>query len=332
MMAGRRRKHFGVSTHKKSTTNLSEPEGNMTATHTRLNISAGILSVCVAAILVLLKLWALRETGALSVAATLMDSSLDLMMSLSGLAAIAYAAKPADEDHAFGHTSAEDLAALAQSIFILGSAVVIAFLAIQRLLAGDIPLPREEEKGILVIVISIALTAALVFWQRHVAKTTDNKVVAADSLHYIGDLVPNVGAILALVASRSLGIGQVDSVVAIAAALILAIGAIRIGKSAWDALMDRAADDEFIASIEQIAASFDGVHGFHDLKTRKAGSRVFVNLHIELDGEQSLREAHDIGAALRRAIVQKHPNADVLIHKDPSGNLPHPDDERLRPL
>ncbi len=303
----------------------------MTTTNTKLNFSAGLLSVAVAATLVLLKLWALRETGSLSVAATLMDSALDLMMSLSGLAAIAYAAKPADDDHAFGHTSAEDLAALAQSIFILGSAIVIAYLAAQRLFAGDVPLPQQEEKGIAVIVISIALTGALVLWQRSVAKRTKNKVVEADSLHYIGDLVPNVGAILALIASRTLGIGQVDSVVAIAAALILAIGAIRIGRSAWDALMDRAADDETIASISEIVGDFDGVHGFHDLKTRKAGSRVFVNLHIELDGDQSLFDAHEIGAALRRAIVREHPNADVLIHKDPRGAPPHPEDERVKP-
>ena len=97
-----------------------------TQNDTRLNISAGLLSVTVAAVLVAAKLWALAETGSLAVAATLADSALDLMMSLGGLAAIAYAAKPADDDHNFGHTSAEDLAALGQSLFILVSAAVIA--------------------------------------------------------------------------------------------------------------------------------------------------------------------------------------------------------------
>ena len=82
------------------------------STDTRLNLSAGILSVCVALILVLAKLWAFGETGALSVAASLGDSAMDLMISVGGLAAITYAARPPDEDHAFGHNSAEDLAAL----------------------------------------------------------------------------------------------------------------------------------------------------------------------------------------------------------------------------
>ena len=109
----------------------------MSAPHdTRLNLSAGLLSVTVAAVLVAAKLWALAETGSLAVAATLADSALDLMMSLGGLAAIAYAAKPADDDHNFGHTSAEDLAALGQSLFILVSAGVIAVAAVLRLLDG----------------------------------------------------------------------------------------------------------------------------------------------------------------------------------------------------
>ena len=98
------------------------------------------------------------------------------------------------------------------------------------------------------------------------------------------------------------------------------IGALRIGKDAWDALMDRSADPAIIEGISRIAASWPGVRGYHDLKTRTAGSRVFVNLHIELDGDQSLREAHDIGAALRRAILAAYPQADVIIHKDVFGS------------
>ena len=288
--------------------------------HTRLNLSAGVLSVLVAFVLVIAKLWALSETGALSVAATLADSAMDLMMSLGGLAAIAYAAKPADEDHAFGHTSAEDLASLAQSLFIIASAGVITFAAVMRLLAGDSVMPQQEEKGIAVVVFAIVVTGGLVFWQRRVAVKTGNKVVAADSLHYIGDMVPNLGAVVALYASSRFGLNEIDSVVAIGAALFMAFGAIRIGKAAWDALMDRRADPAMLEGIAEIARGYPGVYGFHDLKSRQAGSRVFVNLHIELDGDQSLTEAHAIGAGLRRAIIAAYPNADVLIHKDPLGD------------
>lgn len=293
---------------------------------TRLNLSAGVLSVSVALILVLAKLWALGETGALSIAASLADSALDLMISVAGLAAISYAARPPDEDHAFGHTSAEDLAALGQALFIMISAGVISFAAIRRLLSDAPATLAQEGRGIAVLILSIVLTIGLVLWQRHVARTTGSRVVAADSLHYLGDLVPNLGAIVALLASARLGLSNIDSVVALGAAGILAFGALRIGKGAWDALMDRGAPVEMVDGIAAIADGFEGVHGFHDLKTRMAGSRVFVNLHIELDGDQSLREAHNIGAALRRAIIHTYPQADVMIHKDPLGVEPHPDD------
>ena len=294
----------------------------------RLNLSAGLASVGVALTLVALKLWALGETAALSVAASLADSAMDLMVSAGGLAAIAYAAKPADEDHAFGHSSAEDLAALGQSAFILVSASVIAWAAARRLLADTPPDLAAETQGIAVMGVSILLTAGLVLWQRRVAARTGSRVVRADSLHYLGDLIPNIGAIVSLWASAQFGLGQIDSVVALGAAAMLAIGAIRIGKGATDALMDRRADPTLISRIEAIAGDWPGVEGFHDLKTRTAGSRVFVNLHIELDGQQSLEEAHAIGAALRRAIVNAVPAADVIIHKDPVGVERHPDDPR----
>ncbi len=292
----------------------------MSKTETRLNLSAGGLSVTVAFVLVLAKLWALGQTGSLAIAATLMDSALDLLVSLGGLVAIAYAARPADDDHQFGHNSAEDLAALGQSIFILISATVIAIAAIMRLLDPEVTLPEREGRGMIVVVFSICLTLGLVWWQRRVAAQTGNKVVEADSLHYLGDLIPNIGALLALWASAQFGLGQVDSIVALGAAVFLAIGATRIGKSAWDALMDRQADAEMIAGIEAIAAKHPGVYGFHDLKTRVSGSRVFVNLHIELDGDQTLHEAHAIGASLRSEIMKTFPKADVLIHKDVASN------------
>ncbi len=284
---------------------------------TQLNISACLASVAVASVLVGLKLWALIATGALSVAASLADSAMDLMMSVVALAAIIYAARPADEDHAFGHTSAEDLAALGQSLLILGAGVLIGWTAVARLLA-DSPAPlRAEGMGMAVMAVSAVLTAGLVAWQTRVARRTGNRVVRADRLHYIGDLIPTLGAIVALFVSSRFGIGQVDSVVALLAAGILIHGAVGIGRGALDALMDRGAEPEVVAGIARIVEGWPGVQGHHDLKTRTAGSVLFVNLHIELDGGQTLNEAHAIGAALKRAIMDAHPNADVIIHKDP---------------
>jgi ferrous-iron efflux pump FieF len=283
---------------------------------TKLTLTAGLASVAVSAVLVGLKLWALQATGALSIAASLADSALDLMMSLAAAAALIYAAMPADEDHAFGHTSAEDLAALAQSLFITASALLIAWTAAARLSSPAVPELASEGLGMAVMAVSIGLTLALVWWQGRVARATGSRVVAADRLHYLGDLLPGIGAIVALWMSKQWGLAHVDAYVALAAAGVMLFGAAHVGKGAWDALMDRRADPDVIEGIAAIARDWPGVHGFHDLKTRTAGRRIFVNLHIELDGEQSLGEAHAIGAALRRAILQAYPQADVIIHKD----------------
>ncbi len=230
----------------------------MVVKHKNLNVSAGLASVLVALVLVGLKLWALGQTHALSVAASLTDSAMDFMVSLGGLAAIWYAARPADDDHTFGHTAVEDLAALGQSLFIFVAAAAIGWGAIERMLSGGASVISAEGHGMVVMAVSIILTIALVLWQRRVAALTGNRVVRADSLHYLGDLLPNLGAILALWASARFGLAQVDNVVAIGAALMLAVGAVRIFKGAWDALMDRVADPKMVAGIEALVRNWPG--------------------------------------------------------------------------
>jgi ferrous-iron efflux pump FieF len=281
----------------------------------RLNLSAGVASVSVAFVLVVIKAWALEVTGALSVAASLADSAVDLLASAAGLAGIVYAAKPPDEDHSFGHSSAEDLVALGQALLITASAGVIGWNAVRRLAA-----PQElgaEAAGIVAMAASIVITFGLVVWQGRVTRSTGSRIVAADRLHYVGDLIPSLGAMVALVASKRFGIGWVDPAIALVACGVLVLGARRIGLGAWNALMDRAADPELLAELEAIIAAQPGVLGFHDLKTRTAGSRTFIQVHLELDGAQSLSAAHAIGSGVRHALLAAVPNSEVIIHKDP---------------
>ena len=286
-------------------------------THARDNIRVTIASVTVAGILTIAKLWALGATGSLSVAASLADSALDLMMSLGGLAAVIYAARPADDDHAFGHTSVEDLAGLAQACVILTAAVLIAVSAVRRLIGLSADTISSEGAGMAVMLLSIVLTIGLVAWQSRVAAETGSRVVAADRLHYLGDLIPNIGALLSLWASAQFGLTVIDGIVGLGAAVLLAVGALNIGAGAWHALMDRAVEPEIVAEIERITRSVPGIEGFHDLKTRRAGSRFFVNLHLEIDGELPLHDAHEIAAEVVRAILRAYPTAEVITHMDP---------------
>jgi ferrous-iron efflux pump FieF len=284
-------------------------------TKDRLNISAGFASVGVATCLVAVKAWALAQTDSLAIAASLIDSAMDFVVSATGLVGIFYAAKPPDDEHAFGHTSIEDLIALGQAILVALSAIAIAWQALVRLPA---PAPLEAETaGLAVMVLSIVLTLGLVMWQSRVAARTGSRIVMADRLHYLSDLLPVAGAMIALFASMTYAITWLDPVIALVACGILLVGAWSIGHSAWDALMDRRADQAQIARIVEIITGFPGVSGFHDLKTRTAGSRMFVQVHLEINGDMTLHDAHRVGARVKRAIIADLPEADVLIHKDP---------------
>lgn len=265
--------------------------------------------------LVALKLWAVMQTGALSIAASLADSAFDLLASSAGLAGILYAARPPDEDHAFGHSSVEDLVALGQAVLVAVAAAAIGWSALRRF-AEPQPLAAEGT-GLAVMAVSMAVTLALVLWQTRVTARTGSRIVAADRLHYLSDLLPAAGAMVALVASVRFGVHWLDPVIALLACAVLVFGARRIGMAAWNALMDRQADPALVARIERIVAAEPGVIAFHDLKTRTAGSRTFVQVHLELDGAQSLRDAHRIGARVRHAILEAVPNSEVIVHKDP---------------
>lgn len=271
--------------------------------------------MAVALCLVAIKAWAYLTTDSLAVAASLIDSALDLLASGAALIGIAYAAKPPDDDHAFGHSSVEDLVALGQSVLITFSSLGIAWRAIASL---PDPEPMSAGRtGLMLMGVSFTATLGLVVWQSVVIRRTGSKIVTADRLHYLSDLVPTAGAIAALYVSERYGIGWPDPVIALVACTILLYGAWNIGSRAWDALMDRRADTSHIRQIERILADAPGVIGHHDLKTRTAGSRIFVQVHLELDGTQSLRDAHAIGARVRHQIMRTIPGADTIIHKDP---------------
>lgn len=284
-------------------------------TYLRLNLAAGAASVALAATLVSLKFWALQATGALSVAASLADSALDLLASLAALVGIRYAAKPPDQDHSFGHSSVEDLVALGQAMIVAVSAAAIGWGALRRL--GDPEPLRAETAGLAVMAASVALTGVLVAWQTYVARRTKSKIVAADRLHYLSDLLPSLGAMVALYAAHEHQALWLDPAIALVACVVLLVNARRIGAQAWDALMDRSAPAAQLARIEAMLGGCEDLAGFHDLRTRTAGTRLFVQVHIELNGGLPLRDAHAISARIKRDIIAAIPQADVIIHQDP---------------
>jgi len=284
---------------------------------TLLMRSATYLSVLVALVLIVTKAIAVALTGSAAVLSSLIDSLLDLVTSVINLFAVRHSLIPADREHRFGHGKAEALAALGQSAFIAGSGVFVLFEAARRLVQ---PEPVENgPAGIAVMVLSIGLTVILVLYQRFVVKRTGSMAVAADSMHYKADLATNLGVIAALLMATELRWTAADPLIAAVIGGYILYGAWSILRGAFDQLMDREMPEAERERIRSIVMTHPEVRAMHDLRTRGSGTRTFIQLHLELDGDLSLYRAHVISDTVEAEINQAFPAAEVLIHQDPAG-------------
>ena len=283
----------------------------------RLKRLAAVAAVTVAALLIAAKTGAWLATGSVSLLSTLIDSMLDLAASLVNLLAIRHALQPADREHRFGHGKAEPLAGLAQAAFVSGSAAFLLFEAFQRLIH---PVSiGNTDFGIAVMVFSIVVTLGLVAFQRFVVRRTGSVAISADSLHYSADLLVNTSVVVALLLTVNLGWSAADPLFAIGIALFILRGAWSIFQSSLHLLMDRELPEEERQRIREIATAHAGVISLHDLRTRSSGTKIFIQFHLEMDGNLTLLEAHEIADDVMDDIEDAFPAAEVLIHEDPFG-------------
>ena len=271
-------------------------------------------AVATALTLIVIKFAAWMYSGSASMLASLTDSFADTLASIVNFIAIRYAIVPADQDHRYGHGKAEPLAALAQSAFILGSAFLLFFHGGERLIN-----PVEVQHatlGVVVSVIAIALTFALVMLQKRALAATSSTVVEADSLHYKSDLFLNAAVLLALVLSQY-GWWWADGLFALLIALFIGQQAIGLAYRSVQSLLDRELDDETRDKIAEIAKLDPQVKGIHDLRTRESGKTMFIQFHLELDGDLSLHQAHKIAVETSERVRQEFVESEVIIHQDP---------------
>jgi ferrous-iron efflux pump FieF len=204
---------------------------------------------------------------------------------------------------------------MAQAAFIAGSAVFLVFHAIDRLrFAHSL---EQIDVGLWVMALAIVMTVGLLVIQRYVIRKTGSTAIRADSLHYLTDLLTNMSVVLALYLS-TLGWTWADPVFAIAVAIYIFYSAFQIGHEAFQQLMDRELPDDILQQIEATAMSHPEVIGTHEMRTRQAGHTRFVQLHLELDENLPLKTAHAIADQVEAEILEFLPEAEVLIHQDPS--------------
>ncbi len=271
-------------------------------------------SVATASILIIAKLAAYWQTGSVSILASLVDSLMDAGASIINLLAVSYALAPPDKEHRFGHGKAESLAGLAQATFIAGSGLFLILEAIQRLIN---PQPIEAfDVGLGVMIFSVIATLILIGIQRHVINKTNSAAIRADALHYKTDLLTNAAIIAALLLAQFGWLG-IDPLFALAIAAYILYSSWEIGSEAFHDLLDREITEEKRKQIIKIAKNHPQVRGLHDLRTRLSGRTEFIQMHLEMDDDLPLIEAHDIADQVEDNILLAIPTADVVIHLDP---------------
>ena len=299
---------------------MFEPETNNRSMLTR---TAAIASVCTAIALLCLKLWATAQSGSSAMLASLTDTSLDLMASIMTLVAVAYAARPADEEHRFGHGKAESLAAGAQVILVGVAAALIALSAIKELFTGG-SATVSTGPAITVSAIAVVMTLALIGYQSFVVSRTGSGAIKADALHYRADLLLNLSVIGALVAQTFTSASWIDPVCGIAIAAWLAYGAWETANEALDHLMDREWDEERRELLVKTVAKHTAVSNLHDLRTRTSGVNHFAQFHVDMPADTTVEEAHDVIEAIEEDLARVFPQTEIIVHVDPEGHVDEP--------
>lgn len=289
----------------------------------RLKKIAAISSVSLAVGLCLLKVIGAALSGSLSIFSSMIDSLSDIIASLITLISIRISGRPASCDYRYGYGKVEALSALAQALFIAVSGGFILYDAIWRLIEHRYL--SQTVIGIAIMVISLILTLILVAFQRHVAKLTNSQAIMADSQHYSVDIYTNLAIIASLAVIYWWHIYWIDAAMAIAAAIYLLHVAWKLGRYAASLLLDKELGEDIRRRVIEIVASHPLHPDIHDLRTRDLGGHYMFEFHLELDGAQSLLEAHRHTEEVETLLRQTYPDAQIIIHQDPKGI----DEERL---
>ena len=290
---------------------------------------ASRVSLTIAVTLVALKLAAWVATGSVALLTSAVDALVDTGASLVTYFGVRYAERPPDRDHRFGHGKGEAVAAFTQAVFLAGTALILAFQSIDRLIAPE--LITSIDLGLWVIAGSLAVAAGLVAMQSWVVSKTGSTAIAADRAHYLTDVAVNGAVLVALGVTKLTGWTRVDPLFALAISVYMVWSAYGISQQALTQLLDRELPATERQRIRTVVLGCDGVQDVHDLRTRYAGDRTFVEFHLEVDGGLTVDRGHEIGDVAERAVAALLPGTvEVIAHLEPVGIEDDRLDSRVR--
>ena len=287
----------------------------------QVKVRTAALSVGSNSGLILLKVIAGTITGSVAILTEAVHSSIDLVASMVAYVSVRKAGEPADETHRYGHEKLENLAAAIEGILILVGSAVIAFEAIRRLLGhGHLD---KLGFGIAVVAFSAVVNVVVSAVIARNARATDSAALEGDAAHLRTDALTSGGVLVALVLVKITGAQWLDPAVALAVAAAIVFTGLRLLTRSSRVLVDEALPPEEVAAIRSAVEAFGerGVVGYHELRTRRAGSRRYVDLHVQFRDGTSLEDAHRTAHELQDLIGTRLGVADVLIHLEPQDRV-----------
>jgi cation diffusion facilitator family transporter len=288
---------------------------------------AAALSIASNCLLIALKLAAGAITGSVAIITEAMHSSIDLVASIVAFVSVRQADKPADADHPYGHDKIENLAAAIEALLILVGSGVIVYESVRRLSTSHTDV-SSLGVGMAVIAVSVVANIAVSGVLARRARETDSPALEGDAAHLRTDAATSAAVLFGLVIVQITGQTWLDPVIALVVAVAIVAAGVRLLMRASRVLVDEALPQEELDAVRDAIADFGprGVCGYHKLRARRAGSRRYVDLHVQFASGTTLEDAHATAHALQDAIRERVRGADVLIHLEPEANV-HPGTE-----
>ncbi len=272
-----------------------------------------LLSVGSNTILIILKLIVGTVTGSVSIISEAIHSGMDLVASLIAYVSVRISDRPADDDHPYGHAKYENVSGIVEALLIIIASGWIIIEAVGRLIT-----PASVEHigwGTAVMALSALMNFIVSTLLYRTARATGSIALEADALHLRTDVWTSLGVAVGLGVVALTGYTMLDSIVAIGVALFIVREAIHLLMDAFHPLMDRGFTQGDLDQVERIICHH--AMGFHRLRTRHVGNTRYIDVHIEMDGEMRLVDAHDVCDRIEEEIIALWPGADVTIHADP---------------
>jgi cation diffusion facilitator family transporter len=284
------------------------------------NLAQG--SIAIGLIVLGLKYWAYHLTGSVALLSDAIESIVNVVTALVAYMAISLSAKPADDEHPYGHHKAEYFSAVIEGVLIVLAALLILREAYLSYLA-----PRQLDTPWLGLVVNGAATAINAGWAWLLVtrgRARHSPALVADGRHLFTDVVSSLGVLAGVAVAALTGITLLDPIMAALVALNILWAGWVLMKQSLSGLMDEAIEPTMLATIKQtISAQALGAIEAHDLRTRRAGRMTFIDFHLVVAGHTTVSAAHEICDNLERAIRAEIGEALITIHVEPDDKAKH---------